>query len=186
MKIIKDIKLYFITLLLMGIIFPLSFAALGLIMPRLSEGLPVYRNGRLTGFENIGQTFKDDKYFWGRPSENKYNAMASGGSNKGVADKEYLSSVTERINYFLKKNPDIKKEQIPSDLITESGSGLDPHISVQAAIIQIPRVSKARNLGYEIVNELVLSHVEKPLAGLFGPERVNVLKLNLALDEIKK
>jgi potassium-transporting ATPase KdpC subunit len=183
--IIKDIKLHLLTLILFGLLFPLLIWAIGLLFPNQSNGLPIYKDGNLVGFENIGQKFYSDKYFWGRPSAVNYNAASTGGSNKGPANPEYLTEVEKRIEYFLKKNPGILRKQIPSDMVTASSSGIDPDISSQAAIIQIPRVAKARNLSKEKVKELVEKHIDKPLFGLFGPEKVNVLKLNISLDKIK-
>ena len=183
--IIKDIKLHFVTLILFGLLFPLLIWAIGLIFPNQSNGLPIYKNGKLIGFENIGQKFYSDKYFWGRPSAVDYNAASTGGSNKGPTNPEYLKEVEKRIEDFLKKNPEVKRSEIPSDLVTASGSGIDPDISPQAALIQIPRVAKVRNLSKEKVKELVEKHIDKPLFGLFGPEKVNVLKLNISLDKIK-
>ena len=144
--IIKDIKLHFVTLILFGLLFPLLIWAIGLIFPNQSNGLPIYKNGKLIGFENIGQKFYSDKYFWGRPSAVDYNAASTGGSNKGPTNPEYLKEVEKRIEDFLKKNPEVKRNEIPSDLVTASGGGLDPHISTQAALIQVPRVAKARNI----------------------------------------
>jgi K+-transporting ATPase ATPase C chain len=184
-SILKDIKLNFATLILFGLLFPQLIWVIGLIFPQQSNGLPIYKNGELIGFENIGQKFYSDKYFWGRPSAVNYNAASTGGSNKGPTNPDYLADVEKRIEDFLAKNPEVKRREIPSDLVTASGSGLDPDISPQAAIIQISRVAKARKLEKDAIRKLVEQHIEKPLLGLFGTEKVNVLKLNLALDELK-
>jgi len=184
-SILKDIKLNFAALILFGLLFPLLIWVIGLIFPSQANGLPIYKNGELIGFENIGQKFYSDKYFWGRPSAVDYNAASTGGSNKGPTNPDYLADVEKRIEDFLAKNPEVKRSEIPSDLVTASGSGLDPDISPQAALIQIPRVAKVRKLNEDLVRKLVEQHVEKPLFGLFGTEKVNVLKLNLALDELK-
>jgi len=183
---LKDIKLHFSTLILFGLIFPLLIWAIGLVFPNQSNGLPIYHDGKLIGFENIGQKFYSDKYFWGRPSAVDYNAASTGGSNKSSINPEYLKEVEKRIKDFLKKNPDVKRNEIPSDLVTASGSGIDPDISQQAALIQVPRIARVRKLDREKVSQLVERHTEKPLFGLFGPGKVNVLKLNIALDELKK
>lgn len=180
---LKDIKLNFATLILFGLLFPLLIWVIGLLFPHQSNGLPIYKEGHLIGFENIGQKFYSDKYFWGRPSAVDYNAASTGGSNKGPTNPEYLAQVEQRIQEFLDKNPGVKRSEIHSDLVTASGGGLDPHISPQGARIQVARVAAARNLDPEQVRQLVESHIEAPLLGLFGPSRVNVLKLNLALDE---
>ena len=137
------------------------------------------------GFVNIGQSFTADKYFWSRPSAVKYDASGSGGSNKGPSNEEYLAQVKARIDTFIVHNPSVKKSEIPVEMVTASGSGLDPHISPNAAMIQVARIARVRNIPVETLTNLVTQHVEKPLMGLFGPARVNVLKLNIALDNIK-
>lgn len=184
-NILKDIKLNFATMILFGLLFPLLIWAIGLIFPSQANGLPIYKNGELIGFENIGQQFYSDKYFWGRPSAVDYNAAATGGSNKGPTNPKYLVEVEKRIKDFLKKNPEVKRSEIPSDIVTASGSGIDPNISLQAAIIQIPRVANARNIDRQTLRKLVEENIESPFLGMFGPERVNVLKLNLALDSFQ-
>lgn len=136
-------------------------------------------------YSNIGQKFTDDKYFNSRPSAVDYNAAGSGGSNKGPSNPEYLAQVQARIDTFLVHNPNVKKSEIPSDLITASGSGLDPNISVQAATVQIKRIAKVRGVAETKLTELVKNNTEQPLFSLFGTAKINVLKLNLALDKLK-
>jgi len=184
-NIFKDIKLHFSTVVLFGLMFPLLIWVIGLLFPNQANGLPIYKHGKLIGFENIGQKFYSDKYFWGRPSVVDYNAAATGGSNKSPTNPGYLAEVEQRIAYFLAKNPEVKRSEIPSDLVTASGGGLDPHISPQAAFIQIPRIANERNLDRGELRKLVKENIEEPLFGLFGTERINVLKLNLAIDELK-
>jgi K+-transporting ATPase ATPase C chain len=187
MKSLRNVLgLHFSTLLLFGILFPLVILAVGQLFPGQSNGLPIYKDGRLIGFENIGQKFTDPKYFWGRPSAVDYNAASTGGSNKGPTNWDYLKTVEERIDTLLKYNPGIKRSDIPADMVTASGSGIDPHISVQGALIQIKRIAIIRNIDIAVLKRLVVKHIEQPFLGLFGPERVNVLKLNLALDELEK
>jgi len=135
-------------------------------------------------YENVGQSFASDKYFYSRPSSVDYNAAGSGGSNKGPSNPDYLATVQARIDTFLVHNPDVKKEDIPSDLVTASGSGLDPNISVQGAKVQVKRIAKIRNISEELINQTIEQQTEKPLLGIFGTEKINVLKLNLALDNI--
>jgi K+-transporting ATPase ATPase C chain len=134
-------------------------------------------------YENIGQSFTSDKYFNSRPSAVDYNAAGSGGSNKGPSNPSYLAEVQARIDTFMVHNPGIKKEEIPSDLVTNSGSGIDPHISVQAAKVQAKRIAKRRNISQATILQLIEQLTEKPLLGNFGTEKVNVLKLNLQLDK---
>jgi K+-transporting ATPase ATPase C chain len=135
-------------------------------------------------FDNIGQTFTQDKYFWSRPSAVGYNAAGSAGSNKGPSNPNYLVTVQARIDTFLVHNPTVSKSDIPSELVTASGSGLDPHISLRGALVQIARVSKVRGIKEGKLNDLVVNFTEKPLLGIFGTYRVNVLKLNQALDRL--
>ena len=154
--------------------------------PNQGKGETIERDGRIIGFANVGQPFSSDRYFNGRPSAIGYNASGgSYGSNAGPTNPDYLATVQTRIDTFLAHNPGVPKSEIPADLVTASGSGLDPHISRQGAFVQIARVAKARNLGEDRVRALVEGHVEAPLLGLFGVPRVNVLRLNLALDELR-
>ncbi len=136
-------------------------------------------------YENVGQAFTSDRYFWSRPSAVDYNAAGSGGSNKGPSNPEYLATVQARIDTLLAHNPGLKKSDIPSDLVTASGSGLDANISVPAAQIQVNRIAKVRNIEREKVQKLVEDHIESPFLGLFGTTKINVLKLNTALDKLK-
>jgi K+-transporting ATPase ATPase C chain len=135
-------------------------------------------------YENVGQNFTSDEYFNSRPSAVGYNAAGSGGSNKGPSNPDYLAEVQARIDTFLVHNPEIKKEEIPSDIVTASGSGLDPNISVQAARVQVKRIAKIRNLNENAISQLIDQQIEKPLFGLFGTEKINVLKLNLELNNL--
>lgn len=135
-------------------------------------------------YQNVGQSFTNDKYFYSRPSAVGYNAAGSGGSNKSTSNPTYLAEVQARIDTFLVHNPEITKSAIPSDLVTASGSGIDPNISVQGAKVQVKRIAKVRNISENTINQLIEQQTEKPLLGLFGTEKINVLKLNLALENI--
>lgn len=142
-------------------------------------------NGKIVGAANVGQTFTQDIYFWGRPScaGDGYDASSSGGSNKGPSNEEYLAEVESRIDTFLMHHPYLKRGEVPAEMVTASGSGLDPDISPKAAYVQVQRVAAARGLSPEKVMALVNANTEGPLLGLFGPEKVNVLKLNVALEK---
>ncbi len=143
-------------------------------------------NGKIVGAANVGQTFTQDIYFWGRPScaGDGYDASSSGGSNKGPSNEEYLAEVESRIDTFLVHHPYLKRGEVPAEMVTASGSGLDPDISPKAAYVQVQRVAAARGLSPEKVMALVNANTEGPLLGLFGPEKVNVLKLNVALEKV--
>lgn len=142
-------------------------------------------NGKIVGAANVGQTFTQDIYFWGRPScaGDGYDASSSGGSNKGPSNEEYLAEVESRIDTFLVHHPYLKRGEVPAEMVTASGSGLDPDISPKAAYVQVQRVATARGLSPEKVMALVNANTEGPLLGLFGPEKVNILKLNVALEK---
>ena len=153
--------------------------------PNSGKGETVSVNNKIVGYKLEGQNFTDDKYFDSRPSACGYNAASSGASNKGPSNPDYLKDVQNRIDTFIVHNPSVKKEDIPSELVTASGSGLDPDLSPQGAYVQVARIAKTRNISEEKIKELVAQQINKPLLGLFGPEKVNVLKLNIALDKLK-
>lgn len=145
----------------------------------------VMLNDRVTGVANIGQAFSRNSFFWGRPScaGAGYDAANSCGSNKGPTNEAYLTEVNARIDTFLVHHPYLDRKDIPAEMVTAGGSGLDPHITPACAYIQVERVALARGLEPKIVKTIVDKIVEKPLLGFFGTEKVNVLKLNMALEE---
>ena len=145
-------------------------------------------NGKVVGAANVGQAFTEDVYFWGRPSMagEGYDASSSGGSNKGPTNPEYLEEVEARIDSFLVHHPYLSRREVPAEMVTASASGLDPDITPASAYVQVKRVAQARGLSEEAVRKLVDENVEKPVLGLFGTEKVNVLKLNIALEEAEK
>jgi K+-transporting ATPase ATPase C chain len=182
--ILPSLKLTGILIIICAVIYPLLIAGIAKASPGEGKGQTIEVNGKVVGYENIGQNFTDDKYFQGRPSAVNYNAAGSAGSNKGGSNPDYLATVQSRIDTFLVHNPTIKKSDIPADLVTASGSGLDPNISVQAAKVQVTRIAKIRNKSEKVIYDLIEKHTEKPLLGLFGPEKINVLKLNIALNAL--
>ena len=143
-------------------------------------------NGKVVGAANVGQQFTKDIYFWGRPScaGDGYDAANSCGSNKGPTNPEYLAEVETRIDTFLVHHPYLKREEVPAEMVTASGSGLDPDITAESARVQVKRVADARNIDEHLVAELVEKSIERPLLDFFGPAKVNVLKLNVALDKL--
>nr|MCU0342090.1 potassium-transporting ATPase subunit C [Spirosomataceae bacterium] len=152
------------------------------LAPTKGQGVVVNHQGRSVHLL-VGQGFSSQRYFWSRPSAVDYNAAGSGGSNKGTTNPDHLAQVQARLDTFLVHHPYLSKTDIPSDLLTASGSGLDPHISVEAANVQVKRVAEARKINPEDLQKIVLNHVEEPLLGLFGTAKVNVLQLNMALDK---
>ena len=182
---LPSIRLTLVLIVLFGGLYPLSIFLIGKLAPGHGEGVTIEKNGKIIGFENIGQKFTDDKYFWSRPSAINFNASGSAGSNKATSNPDYLKDVQGRIDTFMKHNPGINKSDIPAELVTASGSGLDPDLSPAGALIQVKRIANKRHLPEEKIRELVEKNTQKPLWGIMGPEKVNVLKLNLALDELK-
>src|SRR5246500_1067916 len=182
--------------LITGLVYPLAMTAIaGAVFPKQAEGSLIEKDGKVVGSALIGQEFKDDKYFHGRlsattaPDPNDstksvpapYNAANSGGSNLGPTSKTLADRVTADVNKLKAENP---SQPVPVDLVTTSASGLDPDISPEGALFQMPRVAKARNLSEDRVRQLVADNTKGRLFGLLGEPRVNVLTLNLALDQL--
>ncbi|AMR34107.1 potassium-transporting ATPase subunit C [Mucilaginibacter sp. PAMC 26640] len=185
-NIIKSIRLTLVLIVVLCVIYPVLISFAGKLSKGNGGGETITVNGKVVGYANEGQSFTQPKYFWGRPSAVAYNAAGSAGSNKGPSNPDYLKDVSSRIDTLLKYHPYLKRSDIPAEMVTASGSGLDPDISPDAAKIQIKRVADNRGLTVQQVTELVSTHTEAPLLGLFGPAKVNVLKLNVALDGLKR
>jgi K+-transporting ATPase ATPase C chain len=182
--------------LITGLAYPLAMTGIAqVIFPHQAQGSLIERNGTVIGSELIGQVFESDKYFHGRPSATTapdpndstktvpapYNAANSGGSNLGPSNKALVDRVQGDIDKLKQENP---SSTVPTDLVTTSASGLDPHLSPEAALFQVPRIAKARNLPEDRIRQLVADHTEGRFLGLLGEPRVNVLLLNLALDQL--
>ena len=168
---------------LFAIIYPLAIYGIAQFAPNKGKGETVSVNGKVVGYQKIGQKFDKSNYFWGRPSAVDYNAAGSAGSNKGPSNPDYLALVQKRIDTFLIVHPYLKKSDIPADMVTASGSGLDPNISPEGALMQVKRVAKERKLSEDKVKKLVASKINK--SSVVGTSIVNVLELNVALDELK-
>src|ERR1700756_1066038 len=184
--------------LITGLVYPLAMTAIaGAVFPKQAEGSLIEKDGKVVGSALIGQEFKDDKYFHGRlsattaPDPNDstksvpapYNAANSGGSNLGPTSKTLADRVTADVNKLKAENP---SQPVPVDLVTTSASGLDPDISPEGALFQMPRVAKARSLPEDQVRQLVTDHIDGRFLGMIGETHVNVLKLNVALDALGK
>jgi K+-transporting ATPase ATPase C chain len=175
-------------------VYPLAVTVVGqLLFKDKANGGMIVVNGKTVGAQLIGQAFTKPEYFHGRPSSagsapsapNGYDASNSSGSNLGPTNQKFVDGLKSNIDAFLKDNPDVKKGEVPTDLVTGSASGLDPHISPEAAYVQVSRVAKARGMDAAQVRKLVDDNVEAPQLGIFGERVVNVLQLNLALDSTK-
>jgi K+-transporting ATPase ATPase C chain len=185
MKEVKRAVLLFVALsLLTGVLYPVVLTVLArIIFPRQAVGSLIYKaDGTCIGSYLIGQSFSDPKYFWSRPSatsEFPYNPLASGGSNLGPTNKDLINRINECVATYRSTGT---QAPLPADLAMASASGLDPHISREAAIIQIPRIARERHVSEEKILNLVQNYIEDRQFGLLGRKRVNVLKLNIALD----
>jgi K+-transporting ATPase ATPase C chain len=177
-----------------GLLYPLAMTGIaGTLFPYQARGSLIEKDGKVVGSSLIGQVFADDRYFHGRPSATNapdpkdptktvdapYNAANSMGSNLGPTNKALIDRVKGDVDKLRQENA---SAPVPIDLVTTSGSGLDPHVSVEAALFQVPRVAKARNMPEDRLRQLVNEHVEGRMFGLLGEPRVNVLALNMALD----
>ncbi len=171
--------------LLTGILYPLAITGVAqVVLPRLGNGSMIVKDDKIIGSKLIGEAWSSDKYFWGRPSsagEKGYDALASGGSNFGATSKALMDRVKASIDVLHQSTPG---KLLPADAVTASASGLDPEISPAYAKLQVARVAKARSLPEAQVTAQVESQISKPVAGIFGEPRVNVLLLNVALDDL--
>lgn len=181
------ISLFILLTVVTGIAYPMVVTGVAKVaFPEQASGSLIIKEGKPVGSALIGQNFTDPKYFWGRPSATSpqpYNAMASGGSNLGPLNPALTDAVKGRIDALKAANPGDDRP-VPADLVTASGSGLDPHISPAAATYQATRVAKARGISLEKLTPLIEQHTEGRQWEIFGEPRVNVLELNLALDTL--
>ncbi len=177
------IKLTLVCLVVFCGLYSLLILGIAQAAPNKGEGQAIRLNGKTIGYSLEGQSFTADKYFNGRPSAAGYNAAGSSGSNMGPSNPEYLKTVNGRIDSFLVHNPTIHKKDIPSDLVTASGSGLDPDISLQGALVQANRIATQRNIPKEKIISLIQHNTER--SNLNGIDKINVLKINMELDKLK-
>jgi potassium-transporting ATPase KdpC subunit len=179
---LSSLRLTLVCAVLFTGLYPLFLCSVAPLAPSQGQGIRL-DNGQYAG---IGQRFQEEKYFWSRPSAAAYNAAASCGSNKGPTNPDYLAEVQGRRDTFLAHHPYWRGRPVPADLVTASGSGLDPHLSLAAAAAQAPRVAQARKMDPLLVQQCIRNCTEAPVAGFLGPETVHVLRLNLALDQLSQ
>lgn len=192
-----------VLMLICGLLFPCLLTGISaLIFPHQANGNMITINGQTVGAENIGQEFTEDYYMWSRPSAYHYNVyvededgnqyynngtefagLGSGSNNYAPSNQALEERVEADIEAFLEKNPDVKMEDIPTDLLTASGSGLDPHISPESAEIQIPRIAEASGLSEDEIREIIADNTTGKTLGVFGEETVNVLKVNIEIAQ---
>ncbi len=186
LKEIRTAVLIFVAFsLLTGLIYPLVMTSIiQFAMPAKASGSLIAVDGKIIGSELIGQDFSSPGYFHGRPSAVSYSANSSGASNFGPTSAKLMDQVRQRIEQVRSENNLLSNASVPADLVLASASGLDQHISLDAAMLQVPRVAKSRGLNQSEVQELVRQNVEPPQFGFLGQERINVLRLNLALDRV--
>jgi len=192
LKVLKTAALFtLVMVLLCGLIYPFALKFAGhALFPKQSKGNIVYINGKAAGSELIGQEFTSAKFMKARPSAVNYNTylpgqnnfkLASGAFNYGQTNPKLIERITASAEEFIKANPALKIQDIPLDLVTASGSGLDPHISIEAAKMQIPAISNAAGLTPKELKEIIAANTEKKFLGIFGTDKVNVLKVNIAI-----
>lgn len=193
----KPLMISIVLMILCGLLFPILLSGISaVIFPRQAKGSLVEVNGEAVGAEYVGQKFTEPYFMKGRPSAVEYNtydeeageeaSLASGSANYGATNPELKKRVEEDMDAFLAENPGVKKEDIPTDLMTASGSGLDPHISPASAMIQIPAISRASGISETDLKRIVEDHTEGKLLGIFGEETVNVLGVNVDIAETMK
>jgi len=183
---LKSLKITLAFSLLLAVVYVFVLWAFAqIVTPNKGNAEVLKLNGKIVGAANIGQSFTQDIYFWGRPScaGNGYDAANSSGSNKAPTNPEYLKEVEKRVDNFLIHHPYLKRKDVPAEMVTASGSGLDPDIAPACAYIQVKRIAKARNISEESIKKLIDATIERPFLGIFGTKKINVLKLNAALDK---
>ncbi|RTQ51712.1 potassium-transporting ATPase subunit KdpC [Hymenobacter gummosus] len=180
----QSLILTLLLIVLCSVLYPLAILGIARLAPGAGEGQTLSRHGRVVGYARLGQRFQRPEYFHSRPSAVDYNAAGSAGSNKAPSNPEYQALVRARLDTFLRQNPGVQAAEVPAELLTASGSGLDPDLSPRGVLVQVARIARLRGVEAEKLRALVQQQTESPLLGLLGPARVNVLRLNLALDEL--
>jgi len=187
-NILRSFLLLMIFTIILGFLYPLLITGISkIIFPYRSSGSMIKNQDKIVGSELIGQNFTGEQYFHPRPSaagKDGYDPLNSGGSNYAPANEDFILAIRERISNFRRENNLKDYVKIPSDVVTSSGSGLDPNITIDNALLQADRIAKKRNIPIEEINDLIRKNTEKRMLGFLGEPKVNVLKLNLLLDNL--
>lgn len=184
-EIITSIKVFIGFSILLGIVYPFAIMGIAQVtMPNKANGSLIVENGKVVGSHLIGQKFDSPKYFTSRPSAVNYNAAGSGASNLGPTNKKLITKVEKRVKEVRENNNLNDTQKIPADMVLESASGLDPHISAENANLQAKRVAKIRGISEEKIKKLIADNTDSDFIGIWGQCSINVLKLNIALDKI--
>jgi len=179
-------KILVLAVVVLGLAYPLLLVGVGRIAPKSADGNIVTRNGKVVGSREIGQSFTSKMFFHGRPSASDYDAMKSGGTNLGPNSPALLLAVKTRIKQLEKENPGLKTDQIPVELLTSSASGLDPNISQESALLQVPRIAAATHVSQAALRELVKKNTHGRFLWVFGQPTVNVLDLNIRIINLQE
>ncbi|HEY5493278.1 MAG TPA: potassium-transporting ATPase subunit KdpC [Candidatus Anoxymicrobiaceae bacterium] len=174
-------KILVLAVVILGIAYPLLMVGVARVAGKRADGNIATVNGKAVGSREIGQNFTSKMFFHGRPSASGYDAMKSGGTNLGPDSPELLAAVRERVKLLQKENPGLRIEQIPVELLTSSASGLDPNISQESALLQVPRIAAATHISQAVLRALVKKYTHGRFLGIFGQPTVNVLDLNIRL-----
>lgn len=186
LEIKKSIRIFIIISILLGILYPVCITIIGqLTMSDKANGSLIIHDNKIVGSKLIAQAFNHPRYFYSRPSAVNYNAAGSGGSNLGPSSKKLLEEVEKRINVIRRENNLELTQKLPADMVLESASGLDPHISWPNALLQVSRIASIRNIPEIEIQKLIKENIDANFIGIWGQQGINVLKLNLALDTYK-
>jgi len=186
-KILLSIRVYLIFTILLGFIYPFVVTVIvQVILPYQANGSIINKNDKVIGSKLIGQNFSNPEYFHSRPSANNYDGVNSGGTNLGPSSKKLIDSTAEKITKIRQENGLGSDTQIPSDMVLSSASGLDPHISLRNALLQVNRISKIRGIAVKDLKKMINNNTDSDFIGIWGCSGVNVLKLNLAVDNFGK
>lgn len=180
----RILKIIFLAVLVLGLTYPFTMTGIARVTPSKADGNIIEVDGQVVGARNIGQEFSSPQYFHGRPSAGDYDAMASGAANLGPSSPHLVIEAQEGLDQILEENPGIRAADVPVEMVTSSGSGLDPEIGIKSALMQVARISEATGLSIESLRALIARYEQGRFLWIFGEPRVNVLELNLEVQKM--